>query len=123
MNTTSPQLEASISKKISDIDNKIRELESEKTVLERLLLQVRRENVGKVEAVRRNSTGRILVENSIMRMLERAVAPVSNRDLFVNAKTVVFDLKDTTFRSHIKRMKDAGKIVPKGSRWVLPKAE
>ena len=123
MNTTSPQLEASISKKISDIDNKIRELESEKTVLERLLLQVRRENVGKVEAVRRNSTGRILVENSIMRMLERSVAPVSNRDLFVNAKTVVFDLKDTTFRSHIKRMKDAGKIVPKGSRWVLPKAE
>jgi hypothetical protein len=36
---------------------------------------------------------------------------------------MVFDLKENTFRSHIKRMKDAGKIVPKGKRWVLPEAE
>jgi len=115
-----PYLEESISKKMSEIDNKIKELTNEKNALERLLLNARRENVQHTEAVRRNSTNRILVENSILKMLRRSPSPVSNRDLYLNARTAVYNLKDTTFRSHIKRMKDAGKIIPRGNRWVLP---
>lgn len=120
MNSTLPYLEESIGNKIAEIDKKISDLQIERRALERLLLDARRENAEKTEAVRRNSGKRILVENSILKTLRRSNSPVSNRDLYSNARLVVFDLKDTTFRSHIKRMKDAGKIVPKGSRWVLP---
>lgn len=118
-----PYLEESIGKKISEIDNKIRDLQSERHALERLLLGARRENVENTEAVRRNSGTRILVENSIMKLLRRSTTPVSNRDLYLNARQMVFSLKESTFRSHIKRMKDAGKIIPKGKRWSLPEAD
>lgn len=115
-----PYLEESIAQKIHEIDIKIKELSMERRALERLLLDARREHAAKTEAVRRNSGKRILVENSILKMLRRSRTPVSNRDLYLNARTAVFDLKESTFRSHIKRMKDAGKIVPSGKRWVLP---
>ena len=115
-----PYLEESIAQKIHEIDIKIKELSIERRALERLLLDARREHAAKTEAVRRNSGKRILVENSILKMLRRSRTPVSNRDLYLNARTAVFDLKESTFRSHIKRMKDAGKIVPSGKRWVLP---
>ena len=117
-----PYLEESIGRQISEIDNKIKDLNLERRALERLLLNARRENAENTEAVRRNSGTRILVENSILKTLRRSPAPVTNRELYQNAKYMVFDLKESTFRSHIKRMKDAGKIVPKGSRWVLPTA-
>ena len=117
-----PYLEESIGRQISKIDNKIKDLKLERYALERLLLNARRENAENTEAVRRNSGTRILVENSILKTLRRSPAPVTNRELYQNAKYMVFDLKESTFRSHIKRMKDAGKIVPKGNRWVLPTA-
>ena len=119
-----PYLEESIGKRITDIDNRIKDLSLERRALERLLLDARRENAEKTEAVRRNSGKRILVENSILKTLRRSPTPMSNRDLYLNARSsAVFDLNESTFRSHIKRMKDAGKIVPKGKRWVLPEVE
>lgn len=118
-----PYLEESIAQKILEIENKIKELTMERRALERLLLDARREHAAKTEAVRRNSGKRILVENSILKALRRSLTPVSNRDLYLNARTAVFDLKESTFRSHIKRMKDAGKIVPSGKRWTLPQGK
>jgi hypothetical protein len=115
-----PYLEESIGRKISEIDSEIRELQSERRALQRLLLDARRENVENTETVRRNSATRILVENSILKLIRKSSLPVSNKDLYANAKFMVYELKESTFRSHIKRMKDAGKIVPKGRRWSLP---
>jgi hypothetical protein len=123
MSDAFPHLEESIAKRMADIDNKIKDLSGEKAALERLLLNARRENVQNKEAVRRNSTSRILVENSILKTLRRSTSAASNKDLYFNAKATVYNLKDSTFRSHIKRMKDAGKIVAKGNRWVLPAAQ
>ena len=118
-----PYLEDSIAQKMLEIDNKIKDLSMERRALERLLLDARREHAAKTEAVRRNSGKRIIVENSILKALRRSLTPVSNMDLYRNARSAVFDLKDSTFRSHIKRMKDAGKIVPSGKRWTLPKTK
>ncbi len=118
-----PYLEESIGAQILKIDKKIKDLQSDRLALERLLLSARRENVANTEAVRRNSGTRILVENSILKTLQKSITPVNNRDLYLNAKLIVFDLKESTFRSHIKRMKDAGKIIPKGKRWSLPEVE
>jgi DNA-binding transcriptional ArsR family regulator len=116
-----PYLEERIARKILKIDSRIKELSMEKSALERLLIDARRDNAAKTEAVRSNSGKRILVENSILKALRRSPAPVSNKDLYLHARTAVFDLKESTFRSHIKRMKDAGKIAPSGKRWILPK--
>lgn len=119
-----PYLEDSIGKKISDIDNEIKHLYEERRVLERLLLDARRENAENTEAVRRNSSRRILVENSILKALRNSSTPMNNKDLYTHARLyAVFDLKENTFRSHIKRMKDAGKIVPKGKKWALPESK
>lgn len=115
-----PYLEDSIARRISEIDKKIKELSADRVALERLLLDARREHAAKTEAVRRNSGKRILVENRILKTLRQSSVPVSNRHLYLSARAAVFDLKESTFRSHIKRMKDSGKIVPTGKRWSLP---
>ena len=122
-NMSTPYLENSITRQILDIDSKIKELTGERKALERLLLRARQDEAQVREPIRRNSVNRVLVENRIMEVLRRSPSPASNSALFDAARSVVFDLKDTTFRSHIKRMKDAGKIIPKGRRWVLPSIE
>lgn len=120
---STPYLENSITRQILEIDNKLKELTSERSALERLLLRARQDEAQAREPIRRNSVNRVLVENRILEALRKSSSPVSNRDLLNAARAVVYDLKDTTFRSHIKRMKDGGKIVPKGQRWVLPPVE
>lgn len=116
-------LEDHIARKIESIDSKIKDLKLERLALERLLLDARREHASQTEAVRINSTKRILVENSILHSLRHSLKPMANKDLYANACRAVFDLKQTTFRSHIKRMKDAGKIVPVGNRWSIPRVD
>ena len=118
-----PYLENHITTQIQEIDNKIKVLKAERLALERLLLRARQDEVQQREPIRRNSVNRVLVENRILETLRRSNAAVSNRDLYWAARSVVYDLKESTFRSHIKRMKDGGKIVPKGSRWQLPDSE
>ncbi|WP_419739513.1 hypothetical protein [Ruegeria sp.] len=118
-----PYLENHITKQIQEVDIKINELKSERAALERLLLKARQDEAQEREPIRRNSVNRVLVENRILDALRRSNRTLSNRDLFFEAKSVVYDLKDSTFRSHIKRLKDGGKIVSKGSRWTLPEKE
>lgn len=113
-------LENSIARQISDIDNKIKDLADERRALERLLLRARQDEVQASEPLRRSSVNRVLVENRILEALRQSASPLSNRDLLSAAQSVIHDLKDSTFRSHLKRMKDGGKIVPKGNRWMLP---
>ncbi|WP_134643203.1 hypothetical protein [Pseudaestuariivita atlantica] len=123
MNSKTPYLENHITKQIKEVDIKIKELQSERAALERLLLKARQDEAQEREPIRRNSVNRVLIENRILDALRRSQKPLSNRDLYLEARTVVYDLKETTFRSHIKRMKDAEKIVAKGARWELPEAK
>ncbi|MES0864831.1 hypothetical protein ABLN87_20970 [Ruegeria sp. SCPT10] len=120
MTTNIPYLENQITQQIQEIDSKIKSLQSERLALERLLLRARRDEAQAREPIRSNSVNRVLVENRILETLRQSKSPVSNRDLLWAARSAVFDLKDSTFRSHIKRMKDGGKIVARGKRWVLP---
>lgn len=120
---STPYLENSITRQILEIDNKLKELTSERRALERLLLRARQDEAQAREPIRRNSVNRVLVENRILEALRKSSSPVSNRDLLNAARAAVYNLKETTFRSHIKRMKDAEKIIAKGQRWVLPSTE
>lgn len=123
MNSKTRYLENHITRQIKKVDNEIKVLVNERSALERLLLKARQDEAQEREAIRSNSVNRVLVENRILEALRQSPKPLTNRDLYLEARSVVYDLKDTTFRSHIKRMKDGGKIEPKGSRWILPKNE
>lgn len=116
-------VEETIIRQIADIDKEISDLQDERRVLERLLLKARREDVARMEVARKNSITRILVENKIIEALNDSSKPMSGRDLYSYVRTVVYDLNDSTFRSHLKRMKDRGVIqqLPgHGGRWFLP---
>lgn len=114
-------LEISIGRQITAIEKDIRDLEEEKKALQRLLLKARQDNTQNKQVVRKNSVNRIMVENKIIDTLRQSSKPLSNHDLYNAAKIVVYNLKQPTFRSYIKRMKDAGSIEPKNGRWILPK--
>jgi hypothetical protein len=113
-------MESAIAKQIADIENRIKDLEAEKSALERLLLRTRQENVDARDVPRKNSVNRVLIERKIFDALNKAQKPLSNRDLYFEARSVVINLNENTFRSHIKRLKDAGKLVPIGNQWKLP---
>lgn len=118
-----PPLEKAIIRQISELDDEIGALETEKRALESLLLKTRKANVASRDVARKNSIPRILVEEKIFEALEIAEKPLSNEDLYRCTLAVIRDLNKNTFRSYIKRLKDSKKIIPHGSKWSLPDAD
>ena len=123
---TSPDdstVEAKLFEQIKEIDHRLAELNAEKSALQRLLLKVRRENLAAHDVARKNSFNRILIENKILETLGDDGGAVSSRDLLRLARDVIYDLKESTFRSYLHRMKARGLIQPsRTSRgfWMLP---
>ena len=116
-------LEKSLVLQISDIERRIRELQEERAVVERLLLKTRKERVASKEVTRRNSVQRILVESEILEALKGSNRPLSGKELFTRVRRVVFNLNYSTMRSHLRRMKERGvlkKLPGYGGNWTLP---
>lgn len=121
-----PDIETSITQQIAALDKQIRELHEERHALERLLLKVRREKVLQRDVSRTNSVTRIMVEEQILKTLGLAHKPLSAAQIYRDVATLIHELKQSTFRSHLKRMKDKGLIKQKlghGGRWYLPDSE
>jgi len=112
-------VENAIARQIADVDKRIRSLTEEKHALERLLLKTRHDNVLGREVTRKNSVSRILVENQILRDLRNSKKPLSNRDLYISVVSVLMSVNESTFRSYLKRMKDANLIQNRGNGWVI----
>lgn len=108
-------LERRFLREIAEIDAKIAELKANRTVLERLLLKARRENISLRDVSRKNSVGRILVENAILDALKASPKPLRNAALLAAARFSDPDLKDSTFRSHLRRLKLRGVIANHGN--------
>ena len=116
-------IEQSILRQIANINQQIRDLQGEQRTLERLLLRVRRGDETQREVTRKNSVTKILIENTILAALRSASKPMGARDLYAAVRNVAPDLKNSTFRSHLKRMKDRGdiqRLLGHGSSWLLP---
>lgn len=110
---------------LARINRKLDDLASEKRSLERLIVRMRRENMASNEVSRKNSAGRMLVESAVIKALSQARGKsVTVSDLRIAAEDVEFRLKESTFRSHLHRMKLRGLIVPADyGRWKLPTNE
>jgi hypothetical protein len=116
-------LERRLLKEIADIDARVAELQTTRRSLERLVVKVRREapvEGGKV--ARKNSAGRILIEQAIVESLRAALKPMTNKAIFTAARAVDYDLKEVTLRSYLHRMKARGLIEHSGAQggsWQL----
>lgn len=101
-----PKLEA----EIRAIDLKIADLNAERHALTRILERTKSEIFTAAGTTRKNSFSKIVVEQEILLTLRRKVVPVSSADLLAAARTVRYNLKPVTFRTHLHRLKAKGLI-------------
>lgn len=106
---------------IEQVDGKISELEQEKRALRKQLSKARAERAGISLVDRKNSGARVLAENTVLLALRQAEKPLHSHELLQRARRTNFDLKETTFRSYLHRLKVRGLITGGGRRgyWKL----
>jgi len=98
---------------IKDIEQKIKRLSTEKETLLKQLHKARMEKEGLQFSVRKNSTNRILIENSVLMSLKVRGGEAKSDELLRQALFVVDSLNTNTFRTYLNRMKQKGLIVSK----------
>ena|SRR5579871_5683203 len=121
MADSAPQLEHTLLNKLAAIEKQIGELTKLRDGLRALVMDVRRNSLSRRDVTRSNSFDRILIENKILETLRRAGRAVPSERLFKAAIEANFHLKESTFRSHLHRMKNRGLIQPMAPRgyWRL----
>lgn len=111
---------------------RIRRLEAKKAKLEReifLLKKLRAENeksiIPRRIRLRKAGLGRVAAHNRIIRFLEDHTKPMPSKAIMAALRKVDPDLKPSTFRSHMKRLTDAGVLKQEGARgsYVLVKRD
>jgi hypothetical protein len=114
-------LEARLLYEIKEVKRRIEESQVELRTLERLLVRVRGQNLGNQDVTRKNSINRLLVEKAILDNLALRISrqvPLSR--LLEAARSIIPDLKESTFRSHLNRLKLRGMISsPKHGKWQI----
>lgn len=105
--------EARLQRDVREIEIEIKMLSEAKQVIQRLLMEARSRDGFRTPVKRRNSTDRIMIETAIRRALY-GKASVKSRDIYEEVKKVSHDLKHSTFRSHLHRMKEKGLILQHG---------
>ena len=103
-------IEARLLREIASIDQQIGALQQQRREIESLLIRVRREDLASRTVTRKNSIGRILIENAITEALRLSPKPLRNYQLFQSARLRDPRIKESTFRSHLHRMEQRGDI-------------
>ena len=103
------------------LEERIRDLEKEKSALLRQIAKARADRQGLQYVSRRNSQNRVLAENSVLMLLKEKGRPLSTLELYKNARFTNYDLKEGTFRTYLHRMKAKGLIATAGhvGMWKL----
>jgi len=105
---------------IEDIEQKIKTLSMEKEILLKQLHKARMEKEGLQFSVRKNSTNRILIENSVLMCLKDRGGKAKSDELLHQALFVIDSLNPNTFRTYLNRMKQKGLIASKNRGiWTL----
>jgi hypothetical protein len=114
-------LERKLLREIAAINKNIKALEQEAHALERLLIRSRRNNAAVQEAVRISSGRRILLEQTILAHLQSLNGrSTTTHELKNITRAIDYRINDNTFRSHLHRLKQKGKIESAGyGRWKM----
>jgi len=111
--------EARLQQDLREIEQEIIKLQDAKGVIQRLLMEARTRDGLKPPVKRRNSVDRVMIETAIRRSLYGR-SSVKSRDIYDEVRKVSHDLKHSTFRSHLHRMKEKGLILQHGrGAWKL----
>lgn len=111
--------EARLQQDMRDLDIEIRRLQESKRVLQRLLMEARDSGKYRPAVKRRNSVDRVMIETAVRSALYGKTS-VKSRDIYNEVLKVSNDLKHSTFRSHLHRMKEKGLILQHGrGAWKL----
>lgn len=117
-NETITYYERRLMREIEDIELRMKELSDERDALRRQLIKARWDNHHLRDVNRKNSAGRVMIEQRVLSALEQASKPLTSRQLFEIARLANFELKENTFRTHLHRMKAKGLIRSVGrGRW------
>ena len=106
---------------LADIDARIVRLKDEREAVVRLLTKARARHTVSQTVGRKNSMGRLLVEVVVLETLRASDTAMRSAELLVRVQYAVPGLKETTFRSHLHRMKAQGSIKNfqgQRGRWV-----
>lgn len=112
-------LEQQLLAEIAAKDREIAFLTSERAALERVLFSARKRALGNEEVTRSNSVGRVMAENAILKKLDdNGKGMVDVQVLEAAARGAVPGLGQSTFRSHLHRLKERGLIeAPRRGKW------
>ena len=111
--------EVNLQRDIQEIEREIIVLQDSKRALQRLLMDSRGRGKSEPVVKRRNSVDRVMIETAIRRALYGKTS-VKSRDIYEHVKKVSHDLKHSTFRSYLHRMKERGLILQHGrGAWKL----
>lgn len=119
METTSNStvLEEQLQAQLGEIGREIAKLMAERDALQRVLTRVSGQNDVGHKGLRRNSHSRLLVEKRILETIRAAEGKsLSTRDLLKEARAANPKLKETTFRSHLHRLKKRALVTPHAER-------
>jgi hypothetical protein len=109
--TDSRSLEQALIDRLGDLERQIAELSRDHEATKRLLTKVRRESLDRHEVTRKDSFGRIVVENKIIEILRSHHRSMRGSDILRRLSNEYVDIKASTFRSYLRRMKEKGIVV------------
>jgi hypothetical protein len=100
------------------IELKLAELTNDRSALRRQITKARIENHQLRDVNRKNSVGRILIENKVLEALKGASKPMTTKQLYEVGRLMNFELRENTFRTNLHRMKAKGLVENAGrGRW------
>ena len=113
--------ERRLQRALEDVEAKLKELELEKQALQRQLRKARQENSGLADVNRKNSIRRVMIENRVTDELKLSKKPIHTDALYRLALVVDFQMKESTFRTYLHRMKNKGMIANagRGGLWQI----
>lgn len=110
-------------RELEAIESRIKALEQEKAALQRQLLKARWERSELRDVNRKNSGNRVLVEQRVLEELRKTEKSLSINKLFQSASSVNYELKQSTFRTYLHRLKSKGLVEnPSRGMWRLVRA-
>ncbi|WP_247996640.1 hypothetical protein [Brucella tritici] len=114
--------ERRLEREIASLDADIERLKAEKVALTKQLAKARADREGLQFTTRKNSMARVLAENAVLKALKASGREMKVLELFREARGTNSELKESTFRTYLNRMKTKGMIRPGKyvGEWRLP---
>lgn len=113
---TDELLKKQLTKRLRRLRERAATLSAEIALVEQLLAQPEANFTNSNFKLRKNSIVKWSIQAQVKSCLAGAVSPIRAQTLLEQLREIDPGLKSSTFRSHLKRMSDAGIIIREGSR-------